>query len=74
MKIIKYQLIKMELYQKLLKIKLINIFQLEKLIKVISVQVIRENTKKMKINPMTRADKSCTNISGVFFGPLYLFH
>ena len=49
MKIIKYQLIKMELYQKLLKIKLINIFQLEKLIKVISVQVIRENTKKMKI-------------------------
>ena len=49
MKIIKYQLIKMELNQKLLKIKLINIFQLEKLIKVISVQVIRENTKKMKI-------------------------
>ena len=49
MKIIKYQLIKMELNQKLLKIKLINIFQLEKLIKVISVQVIRENTKKIKI-------------------------
>ena len=49
MKNLKSQLIKMELCQKILQIKLINIFQLEKWIKVLGVQVIKENTKKNKI-------------------------
>jgi hypothetical protein len=40
---------KMELYQKILQIKLINIFQLKKLIKVIGVLVIKEYTNKKKI-------------------------